>query len=112
MTSALPRDGTLPLMTDDSLLTPLLADSASETDDASEYSKLRRALAADPALVGRVSCDDSGVVVLTGPTGGTPPASKKERERWELHVRLRLAAELGQAAASTTTLRWAEQPSP
>ncbi len=44
--------------------------------------------------------------MLTGPDGGPAPASLKERQRWELHVRLRLAAELGEAEASAAIIRW------
>jgi hypothetical protein len=69
--------------------------------------RLREALAADPALVGRVHLTDGGDVVLTGPGGGPAPASLKERRRWELHVRLRLAAELGDVAAAAVATPWA-----
>ena len=69
--------------------------------------RLRRALAADPALAGRVTCDEAGTVVLTGAAAGAPPASAKERQRWELHLRLRLAAEFGERAATTVRIRWA-----
>lgn len=44
--------------------------------------------------------------MLTGPHGGPPPASQKERRRWELHVRLRVTAELGEAAAARVRVGW------
>jgi hypothetical protein len=64
------------------------------------------ALAADPALIGRVTCD--GNVVVIGPNGGPCPTSLKERERWELHVRLRVQAELGPVVAAGIMVRWAD----
>ncbi len=67
---------------------------------------LAQAVAADPALSGRARCDAAGGVILTGAGGGPPPASRKEREVWELHVRLRVAGELGENAASELTIRW------
>jgi len=89
-----------------SLLTPLLPDPNLDPVDHDRRSRLERALAADPALAGRVHCDASGAIILTGPGAGPPPASLKERQRWELHVRLRLAAELGEAAASASNVQW------
>jgi hypothetical protein len=88
------------------LLTPLLPDPGLDPGEPDERSRLVRALAADPALVGRVHCDASGAIILTGPGAGPPPASLKERQRWELHVRLRLRAELGEAAASASNVQW------
>jgi hypothetical protein len=90
----------------DPFLTPLLPQPDGQTDG--HLARLRRALKADPALAGRASCDQSGSVVLTGPHGGRPPKSLKERERWMLHVRLRLATELGAAAATRVQVHWAE----
>ena len=89
-----------------SILTPLTGDHQARHD--ADGSRVRRALAADPALAGRVSCDDRGTVVLTGPADGPSPASRKERRRWELHVRLRLAAELGGVPPAALEIRWAE----
>jgi hypothetical protein len=85
---------------DESLLSPLLqgTNSAPKTFAA--------ALAADPALAGRVRCDPSGIVVLSGPSGGPPPASRKEREIWELRVRLRAVAELGAPEAERLMIEW------
>jgi hypothetical protein len=88
------------------LLTPLLSDPSPDAGQPYARDRLMRALAADPALAGRARCDEAGAIVLTGPGGGRPPASLKERQRWELHVRLRLAAELGDAAASAAIIRW------
>ena len=67
------------------LLSPVLADR-DPTD------RIARALAADPAL-GRRARWDGRAVVLTGPDGTPPPASSKERRRWELHVHHRVAAD-------------------
>lgn len=88
------------------LLTPILPSPSLDAGGA-DQSRLVRALAADPALSGRVSCDGAGIIRLTGPDGGPPPASLKERQRWEVHVRLRLATELGETAASEAAIRWA-----
>ena len=90
---------------DTTFLTRLLPDDFAS---AQPYARLRAALVADPALAGRVSCDEAGLITLTGPEGGAPPASVKERQRWELHVRLRLAAELDESTAATAELRWAD----
>jgi hypothetical protein len=89
----------------ETLLTPLLP-TPDQGADGAEGDLLWRALLADPALAGRVRRDGAGAIVLTGPGGGLPPASLKERRRWELHVRLRLAAEFGEAAASVAEIRW------
>ena len=59
--------------------------------------------------MGRVYVTDRGDAVLTGPGGGPAPASRKERRRWELHVRLRLTAELGEVTADTVALRLGEE---
>lgn len=88
-------------------MTPLLPEPDPRAGDSSEHDRLRQALRADPALAGRVAREQAGTIVLTGPDGGPPPASLKERRRWELHVRLRLTAELGEAAASGASIRWA-----
>ncbi len=88
---------------DTTFLTPLLPDDFVST---LPHERLRAALAADPALAGRVSCDDTGLITLTGPEGGAPPGSVKERQRWELHVRLRLAAELGESISAMANIRW------
>ena len=88
------------------LLTPLLPTKDQSAGDSSERDRLRQALLADPALAGRVARVEAGAIMLTGPGGGPPPASLKERRRWELHVRLRLVAEFGEAAASRATIRW------
>lgn len=89
-------------------LTPLLRCRVHDVAGAIDGGRLRRALAADPALAGRAACDDVGTVILTGPAAGAPPASAKERRRWELHVRLRLAAELGERPAAAAQIRWAD----
>jgi hypothetical protein len=91
----------------ETLLTPLLPEPDQGTGSKSSCDRLQQALLADPALAGRVARVEAGAIMLTGPCGGPPPASLKERRRWELHVRLRLAAELGEAAASGTSVRWA-----
>lgn len=90
------------------LLTPLLPVPAADAAPEHPRARLRAALLADPALAGRVSCDDAGLVTLTGPAGGAPPASAKERQRWEMHVRLRLAAELGESAAAAAVVQWSD----
>ena len=95
-------------MRDNTFLTPLLTAGSCATMPDSDRSRLWRALHVDPALAGRVRLDRAGAIVLTGSCDGPPPTSAKERERWELHVRLRLTAELGQAAASAAIIRWAE----
>jgi len=87
-------------------LLPLLPESVRQADAGPLDERIRRALAADPALAGRIRGAESGAVVLTGPAGGPSPASAKERQRWELHVRLRLAAEMGETA-SRVLVRWA-----
>jgi hypothetical protein len=91
-----------PLLT--RLLEPPDRDSASDLDV-----RLRRALAADPALAGRVRWQGTGFVLLTGPVGAPPPTSLKERRRWELHVRLRLVAELGESEADPIALSWVDE---
>ena len=53
---------------DATFLTPLLPDDLPISD---RHERLRAALGADPALAGRVSCDDAGLITLTGPAGGT-----------------------------------------
>jgi hypothetical protein len=88
------------------LLAPLLSPDNGARKAVPVRERLARALAADPALDGRVRCDADGTILLTGTCGGSAPASLKERQRWELHVRLRLAAELGEAAATAATIRW------
>ncbi len=45
-------------------------------------------------------------MILTGPAAGPPPASAKERRRWELHVRLRIAVELGERLGARLPIRW------
>jgi hypothetical protein len=92
-----------------SFLTPLLPPSDHASGDGAEHDRVRRALAADPALADRVTCDEQGHVILSGVGAGPPPRSLKERRRWELHVRLRLAAELGEAAAHGRVIRWVER---
>ncbi|MDP3772666.1 MAG: hypothetical protein Q8Q85_00185 [Gemmatimonadales bacterium] len=95
-------------MRTETLLTPLLPEPDPRAGDSPEHDRLRQALRADPALAGRVAREQAGTIVLTGPDGGPPPASLKERRRWELHVRLRLAAELGEAAAAQVSVGWAD----
>ena len=90
---------------DASFLTRLLPDDFTAPH---RHDRLRAALDADPALTGRVSCDEHGVITLTSPASGRSPASAKERQRWEMHVRLRLAAELGDADAAAAVVRWAD----
>jgi hypothetical protein len=92
---------------DATFFTRLLPDDFQSSDHCA---LLRAALGADPALAGRASCDDAGLITLTGPDGGEPPASAKERQRWEMHVRLRLAAELGEDVAAEAVVRWAGVP--
>jgi len=87
-------------------LTPLLPERERNARDGNRRDPLRRVLAADPALAGRVFSGERGTVILTGPAGGPPPTSLKERQRWELHVRLRIAAELGETAAGGVEVRW------
>lgn len=91
-----------------SFLTPLLRRANREEYPPGKRDQLERALAVDPALSGRFVCDAAGSVVLTGPSLGAPPISLKERSRWELHVRLRLAAELGGEVASVAVVRWVD----
>ena len=52
-----------------------------------------RALAGDPALVGRVARVGLGNVLLTGPGHGPMPGSARERARWRRHVLERLAVD-------------------
>jgi hypothetical protein len=92
---------------DSTFLTRLLPDDFTA---AHQHERFRAALEADPALKGRAFCDERGVITLTGPAGGPTPASVKERQRWEMHVRLRLASELGEEDAAGATVRWAGQP--
>ncbi len=87
-------------------LVPLLPDAARDRPDLDEADRLQRALAADPALAGRATSDRTGSVILTGPAEGPPPPSAKERRRWELHVRFRLVAEFGEAAAAVVPIHW------
>jgi hypothetical protein len=87
------------------VLLPLLPESVRQAESGSLDERIWRALAADPALAGRVR-RDRGAVVLSGPAGGPPPSSAKERRRWEIHVRLRLVAEFGEAAAAGAVIRW------
>lgn len=97
----------------DALLTPLLPRPAAPgalqyaPNDVPDDRTAWRALLADPALTGRVSRGPDGTIVLTGANGGPPPAGQKERQRWELHVRLRLAVELGDDATAAGAIRWA-----
>ena len=88
------------------LLTPLLRSRPPASPNTIDPSRIRRALAADPALAGRAVFDDGGFVILTGPAAGPAPASAKERQRWELHVRLRLTVEIGEESATLVRLRW------
>jgi hypothetical protein len=92
---------------DSTFLTRRLPD---DFTSAEPHEGLRAALGVDPALAGRASCDDGGLITLTGPGGGPPPGSVKERQRWEMHVRLRLAAELGESAAAAAVVQWADAP--
>ena len=92
---------------DTTFLTRLLP---ADFSGANPVERVRAAITVDPALAGRVSCDDAGVITLTGPGGGLPPASAKERQRWEMHVRLRLASELGESEASAAVVRWSDVP--
>jgi hypothetical protein len=98
-------------MPENSLLTPLLA-GRTGSDRGDDATLRLRALQADPALRGRVDSDDSGAIVLCVPGGAPVPTSAKERARWELHVRLRLAAELGDSAAADVDIRWCEAGAP
>ena len=89
----------------DPFLRPVLLDAATRPGPDGE-DRLQQALAADPALAGRATSDPRGCVILTGPANGPPPPSAKERRRWELHVRFRLAAEFGEAAAALVPIHW------
>lgn len=91
---------------DPTFLRPLLAGRGSTVNRAPTRDYLFRALDVDEALKGRFRVDETGDVVLTGPAGSPPPLSVKERRRWELHVRLRLAAEFGSAVEASVRLRW------
>lgn len=90
---------------DATFFTRLLPD---DLNSAPRHERVRAALALDPALAGRVSWDDAGRITLTGPAGGRPPASVKERQRWEMHVRLRIAAELDEETSAGVVVRWAD----
>ena len=92
------------------LLTPLLPDSLDDVAGGAARDLVSRALAVDPALAGRVRCEADGIIVLTGTDGSAAPLSSKERQRWELHVRLRLATELGEATAAAARVRWDGTP--
>ena len=92
---------------DASFFTRLLPD---DSKDGRPHERLRAALAADPALLGRASCNETGHVVLTGPASGPAPSSSKERQRWEMHVRLRIAAELDPHTSVDVIVRWADAP--
>lgn len=96
-------------MSDGPLLSRLLSPTDREHTTVDRAANVVRALAVDPALRDRVRCDDEGVVILSDLAGRTP-SSAKERERWELHVRLRVTAECGAEAASTISIRWAGAP--
>jgi len=85
-----------------SLLSPLLPSGRTGRPVSVEV-----ALAADPALIGRVTCDGN-VVVIGGLAGGPCPTSLKKREGWELHVGLRVQAELGPVVAAGIIVRWAD----
>jgi hypothetical protein len=87
------------------LLTPILPEGIAAT--ASIETRVKEILGADPALVGRAGCGDDGEIVLTGPNGSGPPNSAKDRERLELHVRLRIAADLSPDVAEAVKIRWA-----
>jgi hypothetical protein len=92
---------------DSTFLTRLLPEDLTTSHP---HERRRAALNADPALAGRVSCDDRGTITLTGPGGGLPPGSVKERKRWEMHVRMRLAAELGEETAAAAVICWTDSP--
>src|SRR5476651_793840 len=91
------------------LLRPLLKETGSDEATADDRAGVIRALAIDPALHGRASCDEEGFVVLTASDDRTRGRSK-ERRRWELHVRLRLTAELGDDVANSISIRWSDAP--
>lgn len=100
-------------MTQRTLLTALLSNRAVVTQTAAlEADSIRIALAADPALAGRARCAADATIELTGADGSAPPMSLKERQRWEMHVRLRLEAELGHAVATNARICWAEAVKP
>jgi hypothetical protein len=90
---------------DSTFLTRLLPDDFTSPH---RHERFRAALDVDPALKGRVLCDEHARITLTGPGGGLSPGSVKERQRWEMHVRLRLAAELGDDEAAVAVVRWAD----
>jgi len=91
---------------DPTFLRPLLANHPYAGIQGLNRDHLYRALDADEALKGRFQVGEGGEVVLTGPAGGPAPLSVKERRRWEIHIRLRLAAELGPDVESSVRLRW------
>lgn len=95
-------------MTQPSLLTALLSHPLDAGREPLKPDDLMVALSADPALAGRVRWNDAGVIELSGPNGSAPPASLKERTRWELHVRLRLEAEFGKTSAVSPRIEWVD----
>jgi hypothetical protein len=89
------------------LLRPLLNAAESGATSVGDHAAISRALAVDPALRYRASCNDEGVVVLSD-LDGRAPESAKEKARWELHVRLRLETELGEDVAASVRTRWVD----
>jgi len=73
--------------------------------------RIWRALSEDPELESRVARHGVNTVLLFGRNGGSPPASVRERERFERYVRCRITADTKRLPEGWgLSMRWAEGP--
>jgi hypothetical protein len=73
--------------------------------------RIWRALSEDPELEGRVARYGVSTVLLFGRDAGAPPASARERDRFERYVRCRITADTKRLPEGWgLTLCWAEGP--